>query len=145
MIRLLAVCLICCFALGAAAQTKQDQKKPAAPPAVPIGPPVAPPPPYEPDLQKLVETLGAISYLATVCPGEGVEPAAQWRAKAQALIDAEAPDGARRERLLGLYNRGFSGYALAHRQCNDSARLVITRLLGEAAVLSRIIGSRFGG
>ncbi len=129
-----------------AAADKAANDKAAEPPA---GPPLpaqdAVAAPYDPDLLKLVEVLGSISYLAGACPGNGVEPAQEWRSKAQALIDAEAPTGPRREKLLGFYNRGFGSYSMIHRRCTQSARVLVTRLLGEAAQLSRIIGARFGG
>jgi uncharacterized protein (TIGR02301 family) len=128
-------------------ESKAAAKKPVA--AEPDAPSPVPlnriPPPYDGDLQKLLETLGAISYLTALCPQGNPKAAEDWRSKAQGLIDAEAPDGARRARMVGFYNRGFSSYGLIHRRCTDASRVVTTRLLGEAGQLSRVIGSRFGG
>jgi uncharacterized protein (TIGR02301 family) len=128
--------------LAQTAPSKQINKATAVAPTPPV---VRPPPPYEADLLRLVETLGSISFMASICPANGLESAEQWRVKALALIDAEAPDGPRRERLFGVFNRGFMSYSLIHRQCTDASRLVLTRLLADAAKFSRLIGSRFGG
>jgi uncharacterized protein (TIGR02301 family) len=127
--------------------SKADAKKPVAteqdaPSPVPLN---RLPPPYDGDLQKLLETLGAISYLTALCPQGNPKAAEDWRSKAKGLIDAEAPEGARRTRMIGFYNRGFASYSLIHRRCTDASRIVTTRLLGEAGQLSRVIGSRFGG
>jgi uncharacterized protein (TIGR02301 family) len=129
------------LALGATPAPAQ-QPKPAE-----AGPPSAPPaaPPYEPDLLALAETLGALTHLAGVCPEAFAENAASWRAKAQALVDAEAANPERRTRLIGLFNRGYAGYAFSYRVCTPNARLAVTRLLAKAADETRRLTARFGG
>ena len=53
-------------------------------------------PAYENDLQRLSEILGALHYLRDIC---GAREGQAWRNEMQALIDAEAPSGERKERL----------------------------------------------
>jgi len=60
------------------------------------------PPPYQADLQRLAEILGALHYLRSVC---GANEGQTWRNEMQALIDAEAPPGERRDRLVASLSR----------------------------------------
>src|SRR6202166_154893 len=69
-------------------------------PAQPAGPPQPPPQeqpaPYDRDLQRLSEILGALHFLRGICNNtEGQK----WRNEAQALIDVEASAGDRHHRL----------------------------------------------
>jgi len=91
---------------------------------------------------RLSEIIGALSYLRELCAA-GDAPA--WRARMTALIEAEAPTPARRERLAGAFNKGFSGYALNHRTCTPAAQLATERSLAEGSRLTREITSRYGG
>jgi len=101
----------------------------------------APPPPYEPQMTRLTEILGALSFLRDLCgDGDGEE----WRGKMSTLLNAEAPSGARRQKLTAAFNRGFRGYELTYRACTPNARLVISRYLDEASRLSREIAYRYG-
>ncbi len=60
------------------------------------------------------------------------------------LRDADAPSGARRQRLTAAFNRGFRSYELTYRVCTPNARLMIARYLDEAENLSRDVASRYG-
>jgi len=103
--------------------------------------PEAPPPPYDPQMTRLSEVLGALSFLRDLCgAGDGDE----WRGKMSALLDADAPGGARRQRLTASFNRGFRGYELTYRACTPNARTVISRYLAEASQLTREITYRYG-
>src|SRR6516225_8236844 len=63
--------------------------------------------PYDHNLERLSEILGALHFLRGVCnSGEGEK----WRSEAKALIDAEAPNGNRREQMVANFNRGYSGF-----------------------------------
>ena len=55
------------------------------------------PAPFDGDLQRLAEILGALHYLRGIC---GANEGQKWRNEMQALIDAEAPSGERRNRLM---------------------------------------------
>ena len=53
-------------------------------------------------MQRLSEILGALHYLRDIC---GAKEGPAWRNEMQALVDAEAPSGERRERLVASFNR----------------------------------------
>ena len=74
--------------------------------------------PYESDLQRLSEILGALHYLRDIC---GAREGQVWRNEMQALVDAEAPSGERRERLVASFNRGYRGFQQTYRTCTPAA------------------------
>lgn len=111
-------------------------------PAPPAPAPEAPPPPYEPQMLRLATIMGAMSFLEDLCR---LSDGASWRGKMQALIDAEEASPARRERLAGAYNRGFTGYQDIYRTCTPSARAAMERFVQEGAGLTSEISNRFGG
>ena len=77
---------------AAPAPAARPPAKPA-PQAQPPGPPQPSvrdePAPYDPDLERLSEILGALHFLRGICNSKEGQ---KWRNEAQALIDAEAPD-----------------------------------------------------
>jgi len=101
-----------------------------------------PPPPYEPQLLRLGEIMGALAYLRDLC---GAHDADAFHAKMAALLSVEAKTEARKELLAGAYNRGFEGYALTYRVCTPVAHEVMGRFLDEAARISKDLASRYGG
>src|SRR3569832_1609364 len=91
-------------------------------------------PAYEADLQRLPEILGALHYLRELCgAGEGMA----WRNEMQALVDAEAPSGERRERLIASFNRGYRGFQQTYRSCTPAADFAIRRYLEEGSKIAR--------
>ncbi len=98
------------------------------------------PPPYQADLQRLAEILGALHYLRNIC---GANEGQTWRNEMQALIEAEAPPGERRDRLVASFNRGYRGFQQTYRSCTPAADLAIRRYLDEGARISRDITARF--
>ena len=99
------------------------------------------PAPYDRDLQRLSEILGALHFLRGVCnSGEGEK----WRSEAKALIDAEAPSGNRREQMVASFNRGYSGFEETYRICTPAADIVIRRYMEEGAKIARDITSHYG-
>ena len=119
------------------AQAQAPAKPQQAAPA-----PEAPPPPYEPQLLRLSEILGALAWLREVC---GDKDGDQWRASMRSLMEAEAQTEPRRERLAGAYNRGFRSYETLYRSCTPNARTIIERFLDEGGRLAGDITGRFGG
>ena len=99
------------------------------------------PPPYEGELSRLAEILGALHYLRPLC---GAKETGRWRGEMQALIEAEAPTPERKNRMIGSFNRGFSTYEQVYRTCTAAAGLAIHRYLDEGARLSREIATRYG-
>jgi uncharacterized protein (TIGR02301 family) len=99
------------------------------------------PPPYEKDLRRIAEILGALHYLRPLC---GADDGAAWRDKMRSLIDAEGGPADRRERLAGAFNEGYNGFQLTYRTCTPSADLAVRRYLAEGAKLTREIATRHG-
>ena len=98
------------------------------------------PAPYDRDLQRLSEILGALHFLRGICnSGEGQK----WRSEAQALIDAEAPSGNRHELMVASFNRGYRGFEQTYRSCTPAADVVIRRYLEEGAKIARDITARY--
>ena len=115
-----------------------------AAPAKPAGPPQPPiqeqPAPYDHDLQRLSEILGALHFLRGLCnSNEGQK----WRTEAQALIEAEAPTGDRHDKMVASFNRGYRGFQQSYRTCTPAADLVIRRYLEEGAKIARDITARY--
>jgi uncharacterized protein (TIGR02301 family) len=98
------------------------------------------PAPFDTDLQRLGEILGALHYLRAVC---GANEGAKWRNEMQALIDAEAPSGERRRKIVASFNRGYRGFQQTYRTCTPAADLAIRRYLDEGAKIAREITARY--
>jgi uncharacterized protein (TIGR02301 family) len=96
--------------------------------------------PYESDLQRLSEILGALHYLRDIC---GAREGQVWRNEMQALVDAEAPSGERRERLVASFNRGYRGFQQTYRTCTPAADYAIRRYLEEGSKIARDITARY--
>jgi uncharacterized protein (TIGR02301 family) len=136
--------------------------KPAAAPAATAGAPnpqapvvEGPPPPYEPQLLRLSEIMGALAYLQTLCAEPPqvkvkaqvqVQPLAEdhpWRERMETLMTAEGAGPARREKLAGAYNRGLQGYEFSYRVCTPNAQLARRRFLEEGARLAHDISTQY--
>ena len=96
--------------------------------------------PFDHDLERLSEILGALHFLRGVCnSGEGEK----WRSEAKALIDAEAPSGNRREQMVASFNRGYSGFEQTYRICTPAADIVIRRYMEEGAKIAHDITAHY--
>ncbi len=98
------------------------------------------PAPYDGELARLAEILGALHYLRPIC---GASDGPRWRNEMQALIDAETPNGDRRARIIASFNRGYRGFQQTYRTCTPAADLAIRRYLEEGAKISREITARY--
>jgi uncharacterized protein (TIGR02301 family) len=98
------------------------------------------PAPYDHDLQRLSEILGALHFLRGICNSDEDQ---KWRKEALALIDAEAPSGKRRDEMVASFNRGYSGFQQSYRTCTSAADLVIRRYLEEGAKIARDMTARY--
>ncbi|QGM47931.1 TIGR02301 family protein [Methylocystis heyeri] len=130
---------------GASPQKGHKAAKPAPKPEQKAPEPAAqtepPPAPYDPQLVRLSEVLGGLSFLRDLCgDGDGED----FRSKMSQLRDSAAPAGVRRQKLTAAFNRGFRGYELTYRSCTPNARLVIARYLEEAERLSQDVVTRYG-
>lgn len=110
------------------------------PPAVATPAPPSDSRPYDGQLIRLSEILGTLSYLGALCQEKDADT---WRARMQALLNAEGSPQVRKERLAGAYNRGIQGYSLSYRTCTPNARLVVERLLSEGARIAKDIENRY--
>jgi uncharacterized protein (TIGR02301 family) len=123
---LIALCLLLAAASAPAHAQAQNQAQPVAP--------------FDASLQRLAEIMGALHYLRALC---GADDGQRWRIEMQALIDAEAPGGERRTRIMAAFNRGYSGFQTTYRTCTPAADLAIRRYLEEGAKIARDITARY--
>jgi uncharacterized protein (TIGR02301 family) len=125
---------------------KPQPQVPALPKSGPVttGPSTPPaqdqPAPYDKDLQRLSEILGALHFLRGIC---GSNEGQKWRDEAQTLIEAEAPSGQRHDQMVASFNRGYRGFQQSYRTCTPAADTVIRRYLEEGAKLARDITARY--
>ena len=96
--------------------------------------------PFDGDLQRLAEILGALHYLREVC---GAKEGQKWRNEMQAILDAEAPEGDRRRKIVASFNRGYRGFQQTYRACTPAADLAIRRYLEEGSKIARDITARY--
>jgi uncharacterized protein (TIGR02301 family) len=138
----LGVAALVALAVATATPVLAATAVPAAPPAEAIVPPVpGGPPPYDEQLLRLSEILGAIHYLRQLCgSGEGN----LWREQMQNLIDSEQPDAERRARFVDRFNRGYEGFRAVYRSCTPAATLAIDRYMTEGARITRDVAARYG-
>lgn len=126
--------------LLAAAPALAQGARPAAPAPAPA-PQLPQHAPYEPQLVRLAEIMGALHYLRTLCRAPELSA---WRREMQALLDAEAATAERRERLTQSFNRGYAGFEQAHRTCTPAARQATRRYLDEGHRIVADMNSRYG-
>jgi uncharacterized protein (TIGR02301 family) len=84
--------------------------------------------------------MGSLHYLRAIC---GAKEGQKWRNEMQALIDAEAPNGERRRKIVAGFNRGYQGFQQTYRTCTPAADLAIRRYLDEGAKIAREITARY--
>ncbi|HSZ65671.1 MAG TPA: TIGR02301 family protein [Xanthobacteraceae bacterium] len=129
----------------APSRPKSQPQTPALPKLPATAGPTTPPPqdqpaPYDRDLQRLSEILGALHFLRGIC---GSNEGQKWRDEAQTLIEAEAPNGDRHDQMVASFNRGYRGFQQSYRTCTPAADTVIRRYLEEGAKLARDITARY--
>jgi uncharacterized protein (TIGR02301 family) len=115
-----------------------------APKPTPSPPPPSPPQaaPYEGQLLRLAELMGALSYLRDLCQdGDG----ARYRDALGRLIASDPRPQEARDQLAGAFNRGLDGYRLTYRACTDNARAAMAAYLEETARLAKEVAGRYGG
>ena len=96
--------------------------------------------PFDGDLARLSEILGALHYLRGICNSKEGQ---KWRQQMEALVEAEAPTGERRQRMVASFNRGYRGFQQTYRTCTPAADIAIRRYLDEGARISRDITARY--
>jgi uncharacterized protein (TIGR02301 family) len=131
------VLTIIAIGLAVSAQAPRTAESPPAGPRTTIQ---GGPAPFDPDLMRLAEILGALQYLRTLC---GANEGSKWRDQMQSLLDAEAPKGYRHNRLVANFNRGFRSFQQTYRTCTPAATVAVRRYLDEGAKISREITARY--
>ena len=106
--------------------------------------PAPPPPnrsaPFDHNLERLAEILGALHYLRPMC---GAHDGGRWRNEMEALLAAEAPSGERRRKFVASFNRGYRGFQQTYRTCTPAASIAIRRYLEEGARIAHDISARY--
>jgi uncharacterized protein (TIGR02301 family) len=99
------------------------------------------PAPFDNDMMRLAEILGALHYLRALC---GANEGSKWRDQMQALLDAEAAQsGPRRNRMVANFNRGYRDFQQTYRTCTPAATIAVRRYLDEGTKISREITARY--
>jgi len=105
----------------------------------PVQPAMAVDPPYQAEMQRLLEVMGNLYFLQPLC-GFNQE---DWRQNAKELIELDEPSNERKQRLSGAFNQGYKAYWRLYRSCTPSGKQSMAYLLGEADHLARDIHSRY--
>lgn len=98
-------------------------------------------PPYEQDLMRLSEIMGALHFLRPLC-GAPDEPT--WRSQMEALLETETQDENRRRRFIERFNQGYRGFSAVYRDCTASARTAMTQYIVEGETIISDVTSRYG-
>jgi uncharacterized protein (TIGR02301 family) len=101
----------------------------------------AQPSPYDVDLMRLSEILGALTWLDGLC---GAPDAGAWRQSMERIIVAQRMDADDRRRYVDVFNRGHRTFAAVHRGCSEQTRWVIDRYMREGTMLVEKLETRFG-
>ena len=133
----LRIAAILVVALVTSAQAQRGTETPPTPatPQIQGGPA-----PFEPDLMRLSEILGALQYLRGLC---GANEGQKWREQMQALLEAEAQTADRRNRMVTNFNRGYRSFQQTYRTCTPAANVAVRRYLDEGSKISREITARY--
>ena len=96
--------------------------------------------PYDEELLRLAELLGALHYLRNLCG----ETQNTFREQMEALMQVEDPEPARRARFVASFNRGYRSYDSVYTTCTASAVEAIERYMLEGETLSKDIAVKYG-
>lgn len=92
--------------------------------------------PYDQNLIRLAEILGAVHYLRELC---GANEGQRWRERMQELIDGEGTTPLRKARLANSFNNGYRSYGRTYQSCTPSAQTAIARFMAEGARLAEAL------
>lgn len=96
--------------------------------------------PYERQLLRLSEILGALHFLRPLC---GREDAPSWRERMENLLDAEMQDEVRKRRHIERFNLGYRGFSSVYQSCTPAARAAMNAYIQEGEKLSRDVTARY--
>lgn len=92
--------------------------------------------PYDTQLFRLAEILGAVHYLRELC---NAEEGQQWRDQMRGLLTAEGGTAVRRARLTRSFNSGYRSYSRTYVNCTPSAKSAISKFLTEGVEISEAL------
>jgi uncharacterized protein (TIGR02301 family) len=134
--RVLAILVVGFVVSGQTPRATAPAPQPTAPPSIQGGPA-----PFDNDMMRLAEILGALHYLRALC---GANEGSKWRDQMQALLEAEAAQiGPRRNRMVANFNRGYRDFQQTYRTCTPAATVAVRRYLDEGTKISREITARY--
>jgi uncharacterized protein (TIGR02301 family) len=135
MFKRVLIIFVVAFVVSGQAPRATETAPQSNPPSIQGGPA-----PFDNDMMRLSEILGALHYLRALC---GANEGSKWRDQMQALLDAEAQTGQRRNRMVANFNRGFRDFQQTYRTCTPAATVAVRRYLDEGAKISREITARY--
>jgi uncharacterized protein (TIGR02301 family) len=96
--------------------------------------------PFEANLIRLSEVLGALHFLRNLCG----EASNEWFDHMEQLLEAENPDDMRRARFVASFNAGYQAFESNYTRCTPSAIEAIGRYMKEGEALTRDTAARYG-
>ncbi len=96
--------------------------------------------PYERQLLRLSEILGALHFLRPLC---GRDDAPSWRERMEDLLDAEMQGEVRKRRHIERFNLGYRGFSSVYQSCTPAARAAMNTYVQEGEKLSRDVAARY--
>ena len=95
--------------------------------------------PYDEQLTRLAEILGAVHYLRELCSANDGQ---RWREHMRLLLDAEGSSALRKARLTKSFNQGYRNYSRTYTTCTPSAQPAIDRFFTEGVEISEALANR---
>ena len=95
--------------------------------------------PYDDQLMRLSEILGAVHYLRELCSANDGQ---LWRDHMRTFIDAETASAQRKARITRSFNQGYRNYSRTYTTCTPSAQTAIDRFMTEAVEISEGLAER---
>ncbi len=89
--------------------------------------------PYDQQLFRLAEILGALHYLREIC---GANEGPLWRDQMRELVSSEGTNALRRARFVEAFNRGYRDYSRTYRGCTQPALLTIQRFIEQGTSIT---------
>ncbi|MES0869173.1 TIGR02301 family protein [Pseudovibrio sp. SCP19] len=97
-------------------------------------------PPYEQQLIRLSEILGALHYLRPLC---GHDEADEWRQRMYSLLGAEVQNELRRRRLVERFNQSYRGFASVYQTCTPAAIEASRRFANEGVIITQEVTGKY--
>jgi uncharacterized protein (TIGR02301 family) len=95
--------------------------------------------PYDDQLMRLAEILGAVHYLRELCSANDGQ---RWREHMRTLIDAETASAQRKARITRSFNQGYRSYSRTYTTCTPSAQTAIDRFMSEGVEISENLAEK---